>query len=237
MSKFEVGKAYNGWCRERSIKPATLVVVDIAEDRKTLLAVHPTWEDPRRAYEYHIVWDDRFGEKIVDRTTYVATVVWRADKCLGDGAIPEGWFSDKKRNREDGARRAAKTRADKAKILKMEKSIDMAKFLEIYSRLERWESDRVFCGVTCNAETLSQYLTVWKGEMFQDSRALGWCMHVGVRGIIPCETYFDEIDKCEKNYIAPHWGFSLYADRIRGRFSFSHHIEGEEFKAIFSDVK
>lgn len=235
MSRFEVGKKYSGWSKDRWTTPPSLVVVEIAEDRKTLLAVHPTRTDPCRAYEYSIVWDDRFGEKIVSRPPHSATVVWRADKVVGDADIPEGWYEDKKRKREDGARKAAETRATKTKLIKMAESIDMAKFLEIYSQLESWKSDMVCLGVALNTETLSQYLKVWKGEVWRDSK--GWCITVGVSGAFPCDAYIDRWEKCEKTSYEPCWKFYLYIDKIRGEFSFPNYIKGDEFKAIFGDVK
>lgn len=229
MSKFEVGKKYKGWCRDCWTTPATLIVVSIAEDRKTLLAVSEKGSDPKRAFTYKVRWDDRFGEKIVtgERGLYN---VWRADKVAGDAEIPEDWYSDKKRSREDGARKAAETRATKAKLQKMVGSIDIAKFLEIFFRLERWESDRVWNGVAFNAETLSKYLKVWNGKLWRSSK--GWCIHVRVSGTIPCDTYIDRWENREKNSLSPNWGFDIYADKIRGKYCTSQHIEGEEFKAF-----
>lgn len=91
MSKFEVGKKYRGWSRNCRTSPATLIVVSIAEDRQTLLAVIENGPNPKEAFTYKVRWDNRFGEKIVTGVRGMYTV-WRADKACGEATIPEGWY-------------------------------------------------------------------------------------------------------------------------------------------------
>lgn len=229
MSKFEVGKKYKGWSRDCWTTPATLIVVAIAEDRKTLLAVRERGGDPKEAYTYKVRWDDRFGEKIVtgERGLYS---VWRADKVVGDADIPEGWFSHDKRKKELAGQKAAKTRKEKALLKKLAESITPRKFVDIYLECSSFKNGFYRGDEHFGAERIANSVEVIKSDDFRKGRK-GMHTLVSVKGEIPCQYIKDGI-KFDSVRIG--WRFWLYADKVETDVMNWKVLTGEEFKKYFN---
>jgi hypothetical protein len=235
MSKFEVGKKYKGWCRDCWTTPATLIVVAIAEDRKTLMAVSEKGSDPKRAFTYKVRWDDRFGEKIVtgERGLYN---VWRADKVMGDAEIPEGWYDEAAKRRSESAQRAASTRRQKNILNAIRDKMTVEHLAQAYTALAN--ANFKDCHLTKEdllkrwRENNGSPLHITEARKGRDGvyvlASIGWRE--------PCEPYTVV-------------GGQTLTDRHQGRTVGIYHdridllcgsqykpIKGEEYKAIFGDI-
>lgn len=192
MKKFEVGKRYNGWTNAPNYNPNHhFVVVSIAEDRKTLLAVFPLSSDPLRAYEFNIVNDPRFGEKVKIPYYGRYVFVYRADKVVGDAVIPEGWFSDKARRRQEAAKKASATKKNKKLLATIVNKITLEHFARLYALTIFSESNKF----NTREDAYNKLISVWEEYGFKDFKSVitqyGRDFYISVSGGVTreCEPY------------------------------------------------
>ena len=91
-ARFETGMVIPAWSPKLSIGTAgTALVVAVSKDRRTAWLTDAKNPCSDVALKRHaIVWDERFGEKIVAYPDFLHNVfrVFRADKATGRMAIP-----------------------------------------------------------------------------------------------------------------------------------------------------
>ena len=225
MGMFEVGKAYSGWCCNPWANPASLKVLEISSDRSTLKAL----TGGLNAERFTIVYDSRFGEKVVDRKG--ETLVWRADKVQGDAILPEGWYDGEKRRRAIGREKAATTRAHNKNLCFIHKNMTVMHFSRAFHAfLQSFQKN----ALDVAPDYFYQKIIKWNGT-FECSRIMKTsagrsyfkAKATYTYSCAPFKTSPDGLTRTTRTWCE---SVLIYADSICGC------VKGEAFRAIFADI-